>query len=302
MKMMEKINVNLNIESSQQELEKMYDEVVNSPIGMQELKKMGIIEEKIKDNIVKIYDFVKDIEYCSSCPGVKKCKKNNPLLCTKLTYFNGFVERQLEPCKHLLEQVKYEGRFCFKDFDEKFDNISIKDKNFDFGKKRATIFKEFQSILKSNQKKWLFLSGKPQTGKTYLSIALLNYALTFKKVDGKIGFINTSFRFKELNDYSYSNKEEFNSMMQSLSNCEILIMDDFGNEFKNDFIRDGILFSILSNRSNKKLLTIFTSNFDIDEVVEMYSTSKAGGIRARQIGRILKENCLLFNLGELSIY
>ena len=59
MKMMEKINVNLNIESSQQELEKMYDEVVNSPIGMQELKKMGIMEEKIKDNIVKIYDFVK---------------------------------------------------------------------------------------------------------------------------------------------------------------------------------------------------------------------------------------------------
>ena len=229
--MMEKINVNLNIESSQQELEKMYDEVVNSPIGMQELKKMGIMEEKIKDNIVKIYDFVKDIEYCSSCPGVKKCKKNNPLLCTKLTYFNGFVERQLEPCKHLLEQVKYEGRFCFKDFDEKFNTISIKDKNFDFGKKRATIFKEFQSILKSNQKRWLFLSGKPQTGKTYLSIALLNYALTFKKVDGKIGFINTSFRFKELNDYSYSNKEEFNSMMQSLSNCEILIMDDFGNEY-----------------------------------------------------------------------
>ena len=39
---MEKINVNLNIESSQQELEKMYDEVVNSPIGMQELKKMGM--------------------------------------------------------------------------------------------------------------------------------------------------------------------------------------------------------------------------------------------------------------------
>ena len=75
------------------------------------------------------------------------------------------------------------------------------------------------------------------------------------------------------------------------------------NEYKNDFIRDGILFEILSKRASDKLFTIFTSDFSIEDVVALYSTTKSATIRAKQIGKIIKNNAEEeINLGEISIY
>ena len=83
----------------------------------------------------------------------------------------------------------------------------------------------------------------------------------------------------------------------------MLVLDDFGNEHKNDFERDAILFEILSKRSANRLFTIFTSDFNIDEIVTLYGTTKAAMIRARQIGRLIKGNVKEeTSLGEVGIY
>ena len=85
--------------------------------------------------------------------------------------------------------------------------------------------------------------------------------------------------------------------------CNVLVLDDFGNEFKNDLIRDSIIFEIISKRSAAHLFTIFTSDFTIEDIITLYSTSKSAALRAKQIGRLIKNNAQEeVNLGEISIY
>ncbi len=91
--------------------------------------------------------------------------------------------------------------------------------------------------------------------------------------------------------------------MDLYCNCDVLVFDDFGNEFKNDLIRDSIIFEIISKRSAAHLFTIFTSDFSIEDIVTLYSTSKSAALRAKQIGRLIKNNAQEeINLGEISIY
>lgn len=296
---MEKISVKMNIKNNQKLLDEMYDSFLQCPEAVRETKRLKINDETIKKYIVKINDFVQDVNYCKNCPGVKNCKKFNPLLVTRIVVKNGIVERQLLPCKRVLEQMEYEKQFYFRDFDT--DKASANLRELDKSAARNEVFLATRDYLSDKSINWLFLTGAPNTGRSFLASAIANEAARKKK--GPISFINASSRFKEINDYSYNNKEEFDQMIAALSTCQLLIVDDFGNEFKNDFIRDGILFQILSSRSNRRLMTIFTSDFTIDEIITLYSTSKAGAIRAKQIGNILKENCKKeINLGKISIY
>ena len=98
-------------------------------------------------------------------------------------------------------------------------------------------------------------------------------------------------------------KEDFDKKLDLYSNVPILVLDDFGNEFKNDFVRDAILFPILSTRASKRLLTIFTSDFSVSDIEALYSNTKAGAIRAKQIAKlILSMSDEEINLGDISIY
>ena len=121
---------------------------------------------------------------------------------------------------------------------------------------------------------------------------------------GPICYLNSTLRLRELNDLGYGKKkEEFDRKLELYSNVPILVLDDFGNEFKTDFVRDAILFPILSTRAGKRLLTIFTSDFTISDVETLYSNTKAGAIRAKQIARLIQSMCKEeINLGDISIY
>ena len=296
---MEEIKVKLSIEEDDSALNKMYSNFLNCVEAAKETKRLEIPEDKIKKYIVKINDFVDDVNYCKKCPGTAKCKKLNPLLVTRITYVNGVVDRNLLPCPEMLREMEYEKQFYFRDFDE--DKRTANLRTLDKTSQRTSALVKVRDFIMGKESRWIFLNGARGTGRTYLAIAVANE--TANKKLGPIAFINASLRLKELNDFSYSNKSEFERLINTLSSCPLLIIDDFGNEFKNDFIRDGVVFQILSNRASKRLMTIITSDFTIDEIVTLYSTSKAGAIRAKQIGNILKDNCEEeINLGKISIY
>lgn len=302
---LKRIEVELSLENSNEEIEKMYDEIISNKELLSELEKIGITsKDVIKDNVVKINDYLEDLKYCKNCKGVKNCKKSTRLLNTRLTYENGIVERQLEPCKFILDDLKAENLFYFKDFDDKYD-ASYFNKKDNLDTANSARVNMIQSYAKNalssvSNGKWFYITGVPRTGRTYCCIALAYKSIRNNKT---VSFINSSFRFKELSDLSMINKTKFDSMIKTLTECDILFIDDFGNEYKNDYIRDGILFQILYSRSNKHLVTVFTSDFSIDEVVTLYSLNKAGTIRAKQIGNLIKSNIdEEFNFGEISIY
>ena len=298
---MEKLKVNLDYQSDDNILAEMKRAYENCPTAIKYCRDNGIPEDVIDNDITKVYDFVSDLNYCKNCPGVKKCDKNNPLLCTRIVYTSGILERQLVPCKEIIKRMKFERLFKVRDFPEEWLDLSLTN-DVDRTAKRTEAIKKYGEYLKKGTNPWIYLVGNKNSGRSYLAAAIVVDAA--KKEKGPICFLDSSLRIRELHDlYLAKRKDDFQNRLDYYCDVPILVLDDFGNEFKNDFIRDAIIFPILSNRASKKLFTIFTSDFQIEEIQQLYDTSKAAGIRAKQIASILSSYAgKEINIGSLNIY
>ncbi len=280
-------------------LKKMYDLYLDTPVAIKYLKKIGVPDEIIKDNITKIYDFVVDCRYCSNCPGLGKCKKDNPHLIHEIIYKNNYLDVNLSPCKQYIKDINMKSSFIVSDFPHEWWGIDLKTINKN--KKRTEAILAYASYLKKENNRWLYLTGATSTGRSYLACAIaLDLA---KRNKGPIAFINAMKTFNELNSLSYKDNALFLDYIDKYSKVNILVIDDFGNELKTDVVRESIIFNILNKRSALKLFTIFTSDFEISDIVTMLDTNKSSGPKAKLIGRILKSNCQEeINLGEISLY
>lgn len=295
---MEKIKINIDLVNDDQIFEEMYAQYLACLPAVKYARSLGITDEIAKDNIEKIIDFVNDVNYCKNCPGVKKCKKANPLLVSKVTFNNGKVSNQLSPCTKMLGAMEIEKNFYVRDFDDVLLEITIRD--VDNNQTKNKVIKKYKDYILGKSDEWIYVTGSTNTGRSFLATAL---AVHFAKEKGEVAFIKSSIRFKEMNDLSFKDKDLFNEMLDKYCTIPFLIVDDFGSEYVNDFIRDGILLQILQQRSAKKLLTMFTSDYKIDEVVSLYAPNKNASIRAKQISNILKKECKdEIDLGSITVY
>jgi primosomal protein DnaI len=296
---MEKLKVNMTINEDQAILDKMKIAYENCPAAIRHLNDLKVPQEVIDRNLPKIFDFVTDINYCKHCPGVKKCQKERPLLVTRITYHNGYLDRELSPCPEFLKRLSFEKHFLVRDFPE--DWLDYDFRSLDKNKGRIKLLAQYKKFVEKGDNSWMYLYGGPNSGRTFSAAILTNDIA--KKNLGQICFLNCSQRIRELTDLLYNDKNRFQKELDRYSNVPVLVLDDFGNEFKTDMIRDAILFPIISARSSKRLLTILTSDFKIDDIITLYSTSKPGAIRAKQIGNLIrmmvKEE---INFGDLEVY
>lgn len=281
---MEKLNVKTFYKPDENIVKKMKETFYGCQTAVNYCRSLKIPEELYDDNIDILYDFARDINYCKKCPGIENCIKDNQLLVTKVVYDDGIVERQLVPCKKLLAKMQIKNQFLVKDFDESFFNEQPKPKN-SLGSNAAVLF--FNSYLQNKSfDNWLYLYGENEDDNlktaAYMAIAAA------KKKKESIAFINCPFRFRQLYDLSKKSEEEFQNILEAYCSSEFLILFDFGNEYKNDFIRDVILYKLLVERKNRHLFTLFVSNYTINDAVAQYSSSKAGDIKVRQINKLIK--------------
>lgn len=137
---------------------------------------------------------------------------------------------------------------------------------------------------------YLFSSEKG-SGKTRLACSIAN-ALN-KLYDVTVHFTTTvdlldNIRYTFDNDSKYSTAEVTNMYR----NVEVLILDDIGLEKVNDWVVEKFT-AILNERMNNKKITIFTSNYKIEELnFEVITTgnSKRGNVdhkTARIISRLM---------------
>ena len=299
----EKLKIkNLDVKSDDSLIQQMKEALYACPAAVKFCKEQGMSEQVMEDNITKIYDFVRDVNYCRKCPGIKQCKKDNAYLNTKVTYSYGVVDTQLIPCKEILKRVSFERQFLVRDFnDEWLDNV-LSDINKT--KEKTEAVETYMKYLRNEDNTWLYLTGGIGSGKSFFA-AVLSIDLAKKGLKGKspICFINSAQRLLELSDLNKQKSDEFKKKLELYSTVPVLVLDDFGHGLRNDFIRDAIINEIITTRCNKKLFTIITSNFTLDEIEVLYSTSNAGAIMSKQIVRTIRAMCKKeINLGDLKLY
>lgn len=293
---MERLILNSHFKEDEKVLKQMKADYLACPAAVKYVKSLNIPDEIVDKEIVKINDFVSDLNFCRHCRGIQECDKSTPRLCTKIVYVDGVVERQVVPCKKYLEFVNFKRQFLFRDFPEDWLNSSLK--KIDNSSQRAEAVKKYQNFYKDGEGEFLYIVGEVGTGRSFLAA---NIAIQIAREEkGPIAFIDVPTRFKELG----SKKDQaFTELMDKYTKVPVLVLDDLGNEYKSDFVRETILFPIINARSKAHLFTIITSDFSIDDICLMYQTNQASKPKVDQIKRILKKSFgEEINLGSVSVY
>ena len=301
-----------NIDKPRQKtIKEIYDFLSKNSIIKEQVMRIFNIKSKYDEQKIffnfssDIWMFINDKKYCLNCPGFEKCCKRGiffPHYKIDLVYDGVFVFQKLLPCDLKIEYIKKNSSYIFKDFiylgpfrDYPYSLISLKISNLDVTRNRLALFEKCSEIMANAKKtKWIFIFGSFLSGKTYVSVAILNDLLAVLRKNSKeesAVFLNFPKRISELQNVFFSDQKEFKKLISLYYSVPFLVIDNFGDEFKSEFIRDKIIWPILLARAENNLVTIFNSRFDYDNIFKMYSMNYKDGAIGKQIVELLKKMC-----------
>ena len=194
---------------------------------------------------------------------------------------SGYLSFVLGPNEQNKNKQLLEANFLYRDYPEEWMTLTPQ-------VLKGVRFKEIREAIKmmgKAAKNWIYIQGEPASGKSYFLAALLN---NFAVKGKTVCFMNTNQRFEELKALAIKKPQEFNAIMAQLKTCDHLVLDDFGNEYRSDYVRDTILMPLLNDRSRLGLKTYITSQYSIDEIEELYG--RGSRIDGRRVTSIIKRN------------
>lgn len=242
------------------------------------LIKKDFSDEEIESNIAKFSKYHSDYLLNKEVKTYAECKKINKFFWYTLIKVDGRIEISEREMDGYSNFVSYKNHFICADFDlDEYYGYKLTQ----LPRKELAVLIKDRAKSKANS---FYIHGSSGTFKTSAAIAMCNGYILNK--DYFVCFLNTFKRFAELSEFyfSKSNKDLFLARMKTISEAKVLVLDGLGEEYKNEIVRDVILIPILRERSkNKDLITIYTSEYTLDEIVQMYSLKDKNDFISRKI-------------------
>ena len=264
---MERLNNKLNLvldDDLNDYAKELYKSILDDIDLYKELLDEGFSNQEIFDHIGLFADLKENRDLDKKIESFDDCIKYNHYYYFKVVRKGLNFDKVFYANKFYEEYLRYCGHFIYKDFDNEFNNVSLKD----IVQKKAKI----NAARELSNHDWLYLTGALRSGRTYISIAFCNNFIK-KRENSKVAFINCPKRFQELADLHYSDKEAYRQLIDSIKNADLVIFDDFGSEYKTSYIRDLVLKPIILFRASNNLDTIFNSSFSLVEIFKLYEFS-----------------------------
>lgn len=133
----------------------------------------------------------------------------------------------------------------------------------------------YAQTFKPESPNLLFMGGTG-LGKTHLSLAIANVAIN----KGYSVIYGTSQNiFSDLQDENFGRTDNIEYTERDVLNADLLILDDLGTEYKNQF-SEACLYNIINTRILRKKATIISTNFIFDDLEREYNqriTSRLSG-------------------------
>lgn len=285
---MEKLQISLATQDLTEKRQEALEKIKESGFFADFIEKNEISDLEIMKNASKFLRVLEANEICKNCQGLSKCQKPNKGIRLDLTFDeSGDLTLSLLPCLEQAKLLRINDLFLYRDFPDEYIFYAIEDliSNADFKAVRKNVIAHLVKILKSLETKGLYLTGTRQSGKTFI-LSVFSKTIA-EKNNLKAAFLDCNTRIKELNDLYFIDKNEFNDRLLELMNVDLLVLDDFGNEYKNEIIRDMIVFPLLNERMKKSLLTCFTSSYSLSDVMQMYALRENSSPKAQQLKEII---------------
>lgn len=230
--------------------EEKFNEYKNKSLALQQerkelLQKYGYSESLFDESY-----------YCDICKD-QGYKDNKFCECFKKELSEVFLENS-NLMKIYNDQVfeKYDLDFFLEEDGSKGKSWMMMSKLLDYLKLYAESFRESSNNL-------LFI-GAPGCGKSFLSCAIACEVI-------KNGFF---VYYSPVQDMVSQFESEHFGKDKSVDtsvykDCDLLIIDDLGTEFKTQFT-DSVLYNVINDRINMKKTMIISTNYTLDELKEVY--------------------------------
>lgn len=221
---------------------------------------------------------------CLNCSGLNECRQGSNGQRLSLRY-DGVLIEEVEYCNYGLSKqnkANLKSSYVYCDIPNHLLDIDLN--NIEFKDNQKELYLKLASILHNKTNKGLYISGDLGVGKTYLCIALCN---SLVKNGNKVAFVKVSNFFNEMRSLIGTN-ESLDRKISILKNCDYLVLDDIGSETVSEFVRDDILFPILDYRLENKLITIFTSNLNKDDLLRHYQYDRKEKANLMNAKRLLE--------------
>lgn len=269
--MMQKMEFNFELsEEAKNEKEEVLSQLKKSKDIQDWLVKNHQDETFLARHCYKFKDYLDRKALCNDCKGLSMCmqKVNGHILELK---YDGTLSKHVVPCKYLKQKqdsLHHKARFTLCDMSDEqlmhsFEKIDLEKENDSYLK---LVF-EMTKSLKEENAQGFFLGGEPGSGKTYLACCYVN---AMAKQGKRCAFINVSQYFSSLKAKMYD-KEAYGLQIDALRKADVAVFDDIGGESVSNWTRDEILLPILNERMEKNRVTLFTSNYSIDNLQKYYA-------------------------------
>ncbi len=226
-----------------------------------------------------------EFRHCKNCPGLSNCKNEvKGYLYTPKKVEND-VMFEYVACSYQNQKEKseaYQKNMMLFETPSTIREASFQNTNRD-DRNRLELSKYFKEFIdqyeSSKNPKGIYLHGNFGTGKTYLIAALFN-ELAKKNVKSAIVYVPEFLR-----QLKASFQTDYNEKYDYIKTVPLLLLDDIGAENLTSWARDEILGTLLQYRMEENLPTFFTSNLDLKQLEEHFSSTNSGveKLKARRI-------------------
>lgn len=267
------------------------NEILNDFNFSEKLYSIGLSDNDIENNIESLIDFYDEYKICEKCKDIKDCLFKNKYV-RKLQLINGKINFEFELC-HKSKNLFLAKELSFIcDIDDELLSKNIKD--IHISKNRQQFILKLTEMVKKFDNNFIFLTSKKKSGGTFLTSVFYKEIISNKRISG--AYADADKLYNRLTSIMFTDKNEFQDMMDKLCNVDFLVINKISNINFNEFTRNNILFPILEKRISKKLSTIFTSEVEYDDFLSLISFNKFKDIRHKQIKELMDDNFSKFNI------
>lgn len=276
-------------EDFQARYQKMRETILQDPEIKRFLAKHPDITDKaITKHLNQLYEYMNQSKECDRCASLAQCCNVVPGLTPTLLWDNNEIHIRYEKCHTKIadEQMAEKQKLIHSLYMPK-EILAAQLTHIDYDAKRKTAFYETNRFLEEAQqtlpRKGIYFTGPFGVGKTFFLGAIAN---RLSELDYSSTLIYMPEFVHEMREAIKTNTVQ--EKMDVFKHTDVLMFDDIGAETLSPWFRDEVLGSILQYRMNERLPVFFTSNYTMEQLEEILSTTSKGDVERVKAGRIME--------------